>query len=365
MSLGASQIRVRFSNNFGVGDLTLTSATVAFPNNGSGDPSINSGTLQKLSFSGNSSLTLPDGALGVSDPLNFTIKPQSTLTVTMYLQYGQPSNNVTSHPGSRATSYFSFGDYTSASNMTDPSTQSIAHWYYLTAIEAWVPSTSSSFSIIGDSITDGRGSDTDGNDRWPDLVLRRMQNLSSTSNIAVNNQAAGGNRILEDGLGPAALGRVERDVLSHAGVRYAMIFEGVNDIGDAATTPEAQQAIGDQLIEAYKQMRARIHAFGIPFFAATITPFLAPPNTTVSLYSDAQREQTRVRINDWIKTSGNFDYVVDFAAIVADPRNASLLNPDFNSGDYLHPNVAGYTAIANQFPLDIFETFAGGVSSFS
>ena len=200
---------------------------------------------------------------------------------------------------------------------------------------------------------------------WPDLVLQKMQNNSATSDIAVVNQAAGGNRVLEDGLGPNALGRIDRDVLAQSGVKYAMIFEGVNDIGDASTTAEAQHEIGDALIEAYKQIRTRVHAFGIPLFAATITPFLAPPNFTTSAYSDASREVTRKRVNDWIKTSGNFDAVVDFASIVADPKNQSLLNPTYNSGDYLHPNVAGYQAIANAFPLSIFQQFAGGVSSFS
>ena len=192
-----------------------------------------------------------------------------------------------------------------------------------------------------------------------------MQNNSSTANIAVVNQAAGGNRVLEDGLGPTALGRIDRDVLAQSGVKYAMIFEGVNDIGDAATTTEAQQQIGDALIEAFKQIRTRVHAFGIPIFTATITPFLAPSNTTIQPYSDATQEVTRQRVNDWIKTSGNFDAVVDFASIVADPKNQSMLNPLYNSGDYLHPNVAGYQAIANAFPLSIFQKFAGGVSSFT
>ena len=192
-----------------------------------------------------------------------------------------------------------------------------------------------------------------------------MQNNSATANIAVVNQAAGGNRVLEDGLGPNAVGRIDRDVLAQSGVKYAMIFEGVNDIGVAATTADVQEQIGDALIQAFTQIRTRVHTFGIPIFAATITPFLAPPNTTVSAYSDATRELTRQRVNNWIKTSGNFDAVVDFASIVADPKNQSLLNPLYNSGDYLHPNVAGYQAIADAFPLSIFEQFAGGVDSFT
>lgn len=188
-----------------------------------------------------------------------------------------------------------------------------------------------------------------------------MQSNPSTSSIAVLNQAAGGNRVLEDGLGPNAEGRIDRDVLSQSGVKYAMIFEGVNDIGDANTTTEAQQVVGDQLIAAYKQMSLRIHTFGIPFFGATITPF-GTPNYTVGSYSDPTREVTRQRINQFIRHSGGvFDAVIDFDEVVRDPMNPERLRPEYNSGDWLHPNEAGYHAMANYFPLGIFQRFAGGV----
>ena len=190
-----------------------------------------------------------------------------------------------------------------------------------------------------------------------------MQENPFTSNIAVLNQAAGGNRILYDGLGPNALGRIDRDVLAQSGIRYAMIFEGVNDIGTAATDAYSQQVVGDRLIQAFEQIITRIHAFGIPMFAATITPFGAP-NSTIQPYANAQREATRQRVNAWIRESGKFDAVVDFDAIVRDPSNVTQLNPAYNSGDYLHPNVAGYTAIANAFPLEIFQEFAFGVNGF-
>lgn len=217
--------------------------------------------------------------------------------------------------------------------------------------------------VASDSITDGRGSLTNMNDRWPDLVLRKMQMDAFAKNVGVNNQAAGGNRVLADGLGPNALGRIDRDVLAQSGLKYAMVFEGVNDIGTSNATQQAQQDIGDRLIEAYRQMVTRVHARGVPIFAATITPFGAP-NSTIQPYSDPIREQTRLRVNDWIKTSGWFDAVVDFASIVADPNNATQLNPLYNSGDFLHPNVAGYQAIADAFPVDLFSTFADGVSDF-
>lgn len=166
MSIGGEQIRIRFSNAFSNVSLPITAATVALPLNGSsGDSNVKVQTLQTLTFSGSPNITIPDGALAVSDILQFPIQPQSTITVTVYLADGQASNYITSHPGSRATSYISYGNYVDAANMTDPSTVQTAHWYFVSAVETWATSESSAFAIVGDSITDGRASDTDGNDR--------------------------------------------------------------------------------------------------------------------------------------------------------------------------------------------------------
>ena len=191
-----------------------------------------------------------------------------------------------------------------------------------------------------------------------------MQSNPSTSNIGIANQAAGGNRILADGLGPNVLSRIDRDVLAQSGVKYAMIFEGVNDIGVASPDQTNQTLIYNRLISAYEQIIARVHAQQIPIFAATITPFGGAPNDTVQPYSNPIREQTRVKVNDWIRNSGRFDAVVDFDRILADPNNPVQLLDEYNSGDFLHPSVDGYQAIADQFPLDIFAKFAGRVSGF-
>ncbi|KAJ3879631.1 putative extracellular GDSL-like lipase/acylhydrolase [Lentinula edodes] len=366
MSVGGTQIRVRFSNVFGVNNLDITAATIALPLDGApGASAIDTKTLKSLTFSGNTSFSIPNGALVVSDPVDFPIQSLSTLAVTIYLQDGQNGFSITSHPGSRTTTWMSFGNLVTASNITSVSATSVEHWYFISAVEVWSNSPSSSaFAIIGDSITDGRGSDDNKNNRWPDLVLARMQQNEATSGISVNNQAAGGNRVLADGLGPNALGRIDRDVLAQSGVKYAMIFEGVNDIGVADSSEESQTLIGDQLISAYKQIVTRIHTFGIPVFAATITPFGSPPNTTIQPYSDPVREATRQRVNAYIRTPGSFDHFIDFDKVVADPNNPSQLNPAFNSGDFLHPNVSGYEAMASSFPLDIFEEFADGVSMY-
>ncbi|KAL3427889.1 GDSL-like Lipase/Acylhydrolase [Phlyctema vagabunda] len=353
LSIGAPQIRIRLSNTFGTTDLPITAVTVALPFNGSaGTPIIQPNTLQPVTFSGSSDFTVPNGALVVSDPIDLPVEAQSMLTITVYLANGQQGNAITSHPGSRTTSWFSLGDHTSSENLTSISAASAAHWYFISSVEALVPRTSKALAIVGDSITDGRGSTTDANNRWSDRLLAKMQQDPSTSSIAVLNQAAGGNRILNDGLGPNALGRIDRDVLSHSGVKYAMIFEGVNDIGTALPTAAAQKTIGDRIISAYQQIITRVQALDILIFAATITPFCG--NAAVQPYSDPERERTRQRINDWIRTSGSFDAVIDFDVILRDPKNQSMLNPLYDTGDYLHPNPAGYQKIADEFPLDIF-----------
>lgn len=190
-----------------------------------------------------------------------------------------------------------------------------------------------------------------------------MQENPDTKHIAVANQAAGGNRILADGLGPNALGRIDPDVLSQSGVKYAMIFEGVNDIGVASPDRANQSIIYDRLVAAYDQMIVRIHAHNLPVFGATITPF-SGSNATLQPYSDPVREETRQRVNAWIRNSGRFDEVVDFDQILADPAHPSQLNPLYDSGDYLHPNPAGYEALADAFPLEIFSEWAAGFTGF-
>ncbi|THY68000.1 extracellular GDSL-like lipase/acylhydrolase [Aureobasidium pullulans] len=363
MSIGGPQIRIRLSNVFGATQLNITAVTVALPfNNSAGQSIIETNTLQTVTFSGNNSIIIPDGSLAVSDPIHFPIKAQSELAVSIYLAGGQLGNSITSHPGSRTNSFYQFGNAVNAANLTDPSVQTVAHWYFLSAVEVWSPPQARGFAIVGDSITDGRGSTTNANNRWPDLVLARMQKNPSTKDIGVLNQAAGGNRILADGLGPNAIGRIDRDVLAQSGIKYSMIFEGVNDIGTAPSDAASQDFVYNQLIQAFEQIITRVHTFGIPIFGATITPFSG--NVTIQAYSTPEREVTRQRVNQWIRTSGKFDAVLDFDKVLRSPTNQSMLATQFDSGDFLHPNPAGYQAIADSFDLNLFNRFAGGVSSY-
>ncbi|QMW44521.1 hypothetical protein G4B11_007941 [Aspergillus flavus] len=353
------EIRLRLSNAFGLEDLSVTKVAVSLPvDQKLGTSAIQSNTTRDVLFSGSADIVIPNGGLVVSDPIAFPVKAQDTLTIDIYLEQGQGGGAITSHPGSRTTSWMSLGDWIGKRNLTDSSVESVDHWYFISAIEAHLPSTSRSCAIIGDSITDGRGSDTNKNNRWPDLLLTRMQQTPTTNSIALLNQAAGGNRILADGLGPNVISRIDRDALAQSGVRYAIIFEGVNDIGVADADPEVQKKIGDRLIVAYQQIVTRLHAASIPVFGATITPFGAPANASdVQPYSDPIREDTRQRINEWIRTSGVFDAVLDFDQVLRDPEAPAQLADEYDSGDYLHPNVAGYQALADYFPMDLFEEY--------
>ena len=201
--------------------------------------------------------------------------------------------------------------------------------------------------------------------RWPDRLFERFQLDSTAANISVINQAAGGNRLLADGLGPNVLSRLDRDILCLSGLRYVLIFEGVNDIGTADPNETSQAAALKRIIAGYRQIATRVHARGIPVFAATITPFgrrevdaeLDAEAEGLSGYSDPTRDQTRRQLNDWIRTSGVFDAVIDFDEVLRDRDHAEILSPQFDSGDRLHPNTRAFQALADAFPLDLFSKF--------
>ncbi|TFK33499.1 SGNH hydrolase-type esterase domain-containing protein [Crucibulum laeve] len=340
----APRIRIQFSNTFGGSVLSITAASLALPQGGAaGVGQIQTSTLHALTFNGGSpSVTIPTGQVVYTDPIDFPVTAQTNIAVSIYLKSGQSGSNITGHPGSRTTSWMQSGNQVNSTNVSGGST---AHWYFATGVEGFINTDTKGLIILGDSITDGRGSDDNKNNRWPDLVLARMRK-SGITNIAVGNQAAGGNRVLQDGLGPSLISRYKRDAINQAGVKYVMVFEGVNDIGTANSDAASQQQVGDQLIAAFQQIVSDAKAAGLKIFAATITPL-------GSGYTAGSREPTRQRINQWILTSGTYDAVVDFDKIVRNPSNPSQLAQQYDSGDGLHPNVAGYQAIANQFPLDV------------
>ena len=349
-SVGGQHMRLRFSNAFGGVDLPITSVSVALPLNGqAGVSAIQAGTTQPVTFDGRSTVDIPVGAQAVSDPLTFDLAPESNLTVTVYLADGQASNSITSHPGSRTTSYLLAGNHVADSNL--PSATPVDHWYFLSGLEVWSKSTTTGVAVLGDSLTDGRGSTTNMNNRWPDQLLQRLQSHPDTADVAVLNQAAGGNRVLHDGLGPNGLARLDRDVLAQTGIQWLIVFEGVNDIGTTDATEPAQKQVAADLIAAYDQIVTRAHAKGIRVYGATITPFGG--NTG---YDDAQglREAARQTVNDWIRTSHRFDAVIDFDLAVRDPQSPRQILPAFDVGDHLHLNPSGYQALADAVPAGLF-----------
>ncbi|MPY45171.1 SGNH/GDSL hydrolase family protein [Streptomyces phyllanthi] len=350
VSTGGERIRLRFSNAFGGTALPLTAVTVALPQDGrAGVSAIEPGTLQPVTFGGRTSATVPVGAQLVSDPLDLELRPGTNLTVTAYLAEGQKSLALTSHPGSRTTSYLRHGDHTRAADL--PGATATNHWYLLSDVEVVSRAGTAAVAVLGDSLTDGRGSTTNGNNRWPDQFFDRLQARPSTADVAVLNQAAGGNRVLNDGLGPNVLARLDRDILSRSGVAWLIVFEGINDIGTAAATETAQRAVTADLIAAYEQIIVRAHAQGIRVYGATLLPFGG--NTP---YDDPAglREASRQAVNEWIRTSGGFDTVIDLDRAVRDPADPRRLRAELHDGDWLHLNPEGYRTLAAAVPTRLF-----------
>lgn len=351
VTVGGSNLRLRFSNAFGGAALPITAASVALPAGGrAGVSAIEPTTARPVTFNDRPGTVIPVGAQMVSDPLGFRVAPKTILSVTIYLAAGQASNNITSHPGSRTTSYLVAGNHVADADLTGATP--IDHWYFLSGVESFSQRGTAGAVMLGDSLTDGRGSTTNANDRWPDQLLDRLQASHRTDDVAILNQAAGGNRVLNDGLGPNALARFDRDVLAQSGVEWLIVFEGINDIGTAAATPEAQQQVAADLIAAYEQFITRAHAQGIDVFGATILPFGG--NTG---YDEATgtREAARQTVNDWIRTSGEFDAVIDFDKAVRDPATPRQLLPAYDVGDHLHLNPTGYHALADAVPARLFD----------
>jgi lysophospholipase L1-like esterase len=349
VSAGGQRMRLRFSNAFGGAALPITKASVALPAGGrAGSGAIEPGTAHPVTFHGRPSTVVPVGAQVVSDPLGLALVPGSNLTVTIFLADGQASTDITSHPGSRTTSHMLAGDHVDDAGL--PGAATADHWYFLSGVETW--SSAEAAVVLGDSLTDGRGSTTNGNDRWPDRLFDRLR----AGRVAMLNQALGGNRVLNDGLGPGALARVDRDVLAQSGARWLIVFEGVNDIGTADATEAAQRRVADELIAAYDQIVVRAHAQGIRVYGATITPFGGN-----DMYDDPAglREAARQAVNRWIRTGNGFDGLIDLDRAARDPANPRRLLPALDGGDHLHLNPSGYQVLADAVPTRLFDRPAG------
>lgn len=349
LSIGGPAIRVHLSNAFGTEALPITSVHIARPLSTS-SPSIDPASDRPLTFAGNPYADIPPGAELISDPIDYPVAPLSDLAISLHLQ--SPPSRETGHPGSRATSYYVHGDLVSAPTFTDP--KHIDHWYQLTEVDVQSPTSGATIVTLGDSITDGHGATTNGNDRWTDVLASRLQASPATRSIAVSNQGIGGNHLLIDGLGPSALARFDRDVLAPAGVRWVIVFEGVNDLGglarDGEVTPAEHAALVHRVIAAYQQIIARAHAHSLRVYGATITPYIGSSYYHPGPLSESDRQA----VNKWIRTPGNFDAVIDFDSLVRDPQHPGQLLPAYDCGDHLHPSPAGYKAMADSVALSLF-----------
>jgi lysophospholipase L1-like esterase len=336
VSIGGNQVRLKFSNEYGNSPLVMNSVHLAVS---SGADSIKSDTDKVITFGGKESVTIPAGQTVTSDTIAFNLTKQTNMVITIY--FGSVPSALTGHPGSRTTSYILTGNKVTSASMA--SAVKTEHWYVITGLDVLTEDSYKAVVALGDSITDGRGSTTDKQNRWTDNFADRLLANTATSKVAVLNHGIGGNTVLSGGLGPTALTRFDRDVLGQSGVRYLIIFEGVNDIGSASSTQTATS-----LINAYKQFITKARAKNILVYGATITPIGG------SQYDSAIHEQVRKTVNDWIRTSGEFDAVIDFDAAVRNPNDQTKLLSTYDSSDHLHLNPEGYKKLAEVIDLTLF-----------
>jgi lysophospholipase L1-like esterase len=346
VSIGGTRIRVEFSNALGNNSLELGSAHVAIAGQGS---AIVPDSDRVLTFGGSASVTIPPGALEVSDPVDLQVPPLSNLAISVFV----PDKTVpaTKHFLGLHTTYVSgTGDLTADANMSAKSTTS--SYYWLSAIDVQASAKTKAIVAFGDSITDGYASTLNANMQWPSQLAGRLHANEKTANVAVLNAGIGGNRVLHDAraFGPNALARFDRDVLGRDGVKYVIVLESINDLGfphqpDAHGT---QEVTAEQLIAGLQQIITRAHAHGMQVFGGTLTPYEG------ANYYSAEGERKREAVNNWIRTSGAFDGVIDFDAAVRDPQNPLQFLSTYDSGDHLHPNDAGYKAMADAIKLSLF-----------
>jgi lysophospholipase L1-like esterase len=361
LSVGGSAIRVRVSNAFGTAPLHVIAVHVA-RSQSPASSRIELASDRGLTFNERADVLIPAGAEYTSDPLSYTVAPLSDLAITMQIEAAPEQE--TGHPGSRATSYLGPGLQTSAVEF--PAAQAIEHWYFLSGVDVSAGFDTSAIVVLGDSITDGHGATTNGNDRWTDALAARLQRApaggslagrsvaAATNGVAVLNEGIGGNHLLTDGLGPNALARFDRDVLAQNGVRYLIVLEGINDIGSLTRTTAATDAQHEDLVRrmigAYRQITMRAHAHGIKVIGGTIMPFMG----SAFYHPGAANELDRQTLNAWIRAPEHFDAVIDFDKMTADPARPDHLRTDYDCGDHLHPSPAGYRAMADAIPLELF-----------
>jgi lysophospholipase L1-like esterase len=345
-SIGGNRARVALSNRFGTAPLTVAAAHLALRDK---EATIVPESDRELTFSGRPTITIPAGATVYSDPVDINVPPMADLAVDLYLPGDtNTSSPLTMHNGAFQTSYVSqTGNH--AGKVALPVVATTLSWFLLSRVEVMAPESVGAVVAFGDSITDGTRSTPDTNDRWPDLLARRLMAQPGGGKTAVLNAGIAGNRVLSDGAfnaGRNALARFESDVLDQTGVAQVIVMEGINDIGGARQNPTPT---AEDIIAGHKQLIELAHTKGLKIYGATLTPFEG------AAYFTKEGEAKRAALNEWIRTSKAYDGVIDFDAATRDPASPTKYMPLYDSGDHLHPNDAGYKAMADAVDLALFK----------
>lgn len=355
VSIGGPQIRIVFTNEFGIEPLTIAAAAVGVSQGGSTVNTVAASSAE-LTFSGRPGITIPPGALAVSDPATITLPAQADLAVSFFLPQ-QKISQLSQHAGADQISYAADGNVIGAKGLDIP--REIRSWPFLKEVDVKAPAHSAAVVAFGDSITDGAYASINQNARWPDELARRLLADKRTADIGVLNEGISGNRILRDGTGPSALARFDRDVIAQAGVKYLIVLEAINDIGTGygARRPNPNPSVAaapvspptaEDLIAGYRQMIDRAHLHGIKVYLATLTPYAG------AAYMSPAGEEVRQAVNQWIRSQKDADGVIDFDKATRDPAHPDTFLPAYDHGDHLHPSDPGYKAMGDAIDLELF-----------
>jgi lysophospholipase L1-like esterase len=363
-SAGGRKVRIKVSNAYGDGPLVIGGGRIARRTRGA---EIDPRSDRMLKFHGKSSTTVAAGSMVVSDPVELDVPALSDLAISLFLP--QRAEAKTSHSLAKQTSYVSPEPGDSTAAVKFPVAKAIHSWPFLTGVDVEASRGAAAIVAFGSSLTDGDGTTADTNGRWPDVLAERLQKVAGgKAEIGVLNEGIIGNRLLHDspkgadnpfgaGLGQAGLARFERDVLAQAGVRYVIVGLGINDILFPAFpfTPPSEKVNAEDIISGYRELIARGHRKALRVIGTTNPPFENSAfEGLVAAFYTSEREAVRQRVNDWVRSSGEFDGVVDLDAVLRDPSHPTQLLPAYDSGDHLHPNNAGCIAEGNAVPLALF-----------